>query len=118
MGQIQQITTLQELDSIWEYAKQQKVLLFKHSTTCPISANASEQVRQFSQTVEGVGTKIAVVHVIEDRPISNEIANRLQIKHESPQAFLIYQEKVIWHASHWKITKGAILEAQRLSGSS
>jgi bacillithiol system protein YtxJ len=117
MGRIQQITALQELDHIWEYAKEKEVLLFKHSTTCPISANAYEQVQQASNTPEMDEIKIVMVHVIEDRPISNEIANRLQIAHESPQIFFIRQGQVIWYASHWNITKEAILKAQQLSRS-
>jgi bacillithiol system protein YtxJ len=118
MVQIEQITTLPELDNILEDAKGKLVLLFKHSTTCPISAYAYEQVQRLSQTDEVKEMRIALIHVIENRSLSNEVAHRFQIKHESPQAFLIQAGKVVWHASHRNITQSAILEAKRLAESS
>jgi bacillithiol system protein YtxJ len=52
-----------------------------------------------------------VVNVIEDRPVSNAIAERLQVKHESPQALLIKNGKAVWHASHWNVTEDSLAQA-------
>ncbi|NQX48766.1 bacillithiol system redox-active protein YtxJ [Paenibacillus tritici] len=103
---IQQIRTTDELQ---QYIGQPgKKLLFKHSTTCPISAKANEEFRAYTQNSD---TPAAIVHVIEDRLVSNQIAEELGIKHESPQIFLLEDSEVRWNTSHWKITQNAIKEA-------
>jgi bacillithiol system protein YtxJ len=85
-----------------------KKLLFKHSTTCPISANAYKEFQAFI----GINDMpSALVKVIEDRPVSNKIAEVFGIKHESPQIFLLENDSVKWNASHWNITKDAIEKA-------
>ncbi|WP_042201428.1 bacillithiol system redox-active protein YtxJ [Paenibacillus camerounensis] len=103
---IQQLHTSDELH---QYVGQPgKKLLFKHSTTCPISAKAHEEFQAYVQSSE---TPAAIVHVIEDRPVSNQIAEEFGIKHESPQIFLLDGSDVSWNTSHWKITRSAIKEA-------
>lgn len=52
----------------------------------------------------------ALVKVIESRPVSNAIADHFQIKHESPQIFLLDGQEVLWHTSHRNIQKDAIME--------
>lgn len=49
--------------------------------------------------------------VIEDRPVSNEIAARLGVKHESPQAILVRGGKAVWHASHRQVTAANLAAA-------
>jgi bacillithiol system protein YtxJ len=85
-----------------------KKLLFKHSTTCPISANAYREFQAFTGSND---MPAALVKVIEDRPVSNKVAEIFGIKHESPQIFLLENDRVKWNASHWNITKDAIEKA-------
>lgn len=100
---IQQLHSEQDLE---QYLSQPgKKLLFKHSTTCPISAKAYEEFQAYASDND---TPAAIVHVIEDRPLSNKIAEDFGIKHESPQIFLVENGDVRWNASHWKITQSAI----------
>ncbi|MFP4978545.1 bacillithiol system redox-active protein YtxJ [Paenibacillus sp. CN-4] len=100
---IQQLHSEQDLE---QYLSQPgKKLLFKHSTTCPISAKAYEEFQAYARDND---TPAAIVHVIEDRPLSNKIAEDFGIKHESPQIFLVENGDVRWNASHWKITQSAI----------
>lgn len=77
-------------------------LLFKHSTQCPISSEAHKEMQKF-ETITNL--PIYIVHVIEDRALSNHIENVLGLRHESPQAILIENKKVLWHDSHRKIKK-------------
>ena len=103
---IKQLHTLEDLQQY--VAEPGKKLLFKHSTTCPISAKANEE---FQAYLKDADTTAAVVLVIEDRPVSNQIAEEFGIKHESPQIFLLEDNEVRWNTSHWKITRDAIKEA-------
>jgi bacillithiol system protein YtxJ len=103
------VKQLHSIEEMQEFVKQPgKHLLFKHSTTCPISAKAHDEFQAF---VEENNPSAAIVHVIEDRPVSNQIAEDFGIKHESPQIFLIENGEVRWNSSHWKITQSAIKEA-------
>ncbi|UQD53663.1 bacillithiol system redox-active protein YtxJ [Bacillus methanolicus] len=103
------IKQLQTIEDFHQFVQQPgKQLLFKHSTTCPISAKAYEEFQSFLKETD---ITAAVVHVIEDRPVSNKIAEEFGIKHESPQIFLLEDGKVRWNTSHWKITKESISEA-------
>ena len=38
------------------------------------------------------------------RPVSDAAAERLGLRHETPQAILVRDGKVIWNASHFRIT--------------
>ncbi|MDL4839377.1 bacillithiol system redox-active protein YtxJ [Aquibacillus rhizosphaerae] len=80
-------------------------ILMKHSLTCPISSEAKKEYDNFS-----VETKLPlyILYVQEARELSNIISNRYHIKHESPQALLFSNKKVIWHDSHSRITRNQL----------
>lgn len=101
-----QLHSVEELDRFVQEGG--KRLLFKHSTICPISTSAYEEFQAFLREQD---VPAAVILVREDRPVSNEVAERYEIKHESPQIFLLEDGAVKWHTSHWKITKDAIAQA-------
>ena len=82
-------------------------LLLKHSSTCPISQAAYDEYEKFASEFEN--TYYLVVQ--EERTLSNQIAEKLQIKHESPQAILFKHGEAVWNASHWKITYDSLKKA-------
>lgn len=88
--------------------KEEAFLLFKHSNTCPISARAYEQYQRYLEEYPEINGYFLTVQ--ESRPLSNAIAERYAIKHESPQIFYISNGEVKWHAQHLEITKEAIEE--------
>jgi bacillithiol system protein YtxJ len=40
--------------------------------------------------------------------VSDAAARRLGVRHETPQALLLRDEKVVWNASHFSITASAL----------
>mgnify|MGYP001948084093 CR=1 FL=1 len=110
MSQLPLITNVDQLEEWIQLSDQHSVLLFKHSTQCSVSADALEELTKYFQE-EAKDIKVGLIHVIENRPVSNEIADRFGIKHESPQALWIKDRKVVWHASHWHITQEALKNA-------
>ena len=52
-----------------------------------------------------------MVDVLHSRDISQMIAENLKIRHESPQAFMVRNGEVIWHASHGEVNKVNVLRA-------
>lgn len=104
MAELQQLTTLEEWDRALQGASNKPLLVFKHSTSCPISAGAHEEVTKYITDDDTGSVDYAIVHVIEDRPVSNAIADRLGVKHASPQAILVRDGQSAWDTSHWHIT--------------
>ncbi|MFZ3578345.1 bacillithiol system redox-active protein YtxJ [Virgibacillus sp. DJP39] len=107
MNQMQEIDNREDWDQIFQDSTKNPVLVFKHSTTCPISAKAFQEYTSYVEANEE-SVNNYLVKVIESREVSNQIQNDTNIKHESPQLFLIKDQEVVWHTSHGKITKGNI----------
>ncbi|MGZ5283178.1 MAG: bacillithiol system redox-active protein YtxJ [Bacteroidia bacterium] len=91
----------QALEEIIQASYEEPVLLFKHSYRCSISSVALSRVEKSWNS----GTiKPYLIDVINQRPISNRIAQTLQIIHESPQAILLLNGECVYQASHLEIS--------------
>jgi bacillithiol system protein YtxJ len=89
MGQLDELTVL---------SNEKPVLIFKHSTRCSISRFA---LKQFENEFDLHDTIDAYfLDLIEYRSVSNEIASRFGVQHQSPQMLLIKQGKCVYDASH------------------
>lgn len=110
MAELKELTTLEEWAEVFTSSSEQPVLVFKHSTACSISAGAWSEFQQYLQDNPNQQVHYAFVNVIESRPVSNQIAEDVGVKHESPQAILVKDQEAMWNASHSKITKAAIAE--------
>ena len=87
--------------------KERPVVLFKHSTTCPVSAAADDEYRAFagSQPDAAIFTHL---DLLAYRKVSNSIAERLGVRHESPQAIVVKGGKVAGVLNHHAITGEAL----------
>ena len=89
---------LGQLNEIMELSHQQPVVIFKHSTRCSISRMA---LKQFENEFDLEGTVTPYfLDLLSHRDISNEIATRFEVYHQSPQLLLIKEGKSIYDASH------------------
>ncbi|TDL98937.1 bacillithiol system redox-active protein YtxJ [Macrococcus brunensis] len=86
-----------------------KVFVMKHSLTCPISLNAYDQFNNFLYERDMDGYYLTVQ---EARELSNYIAEKTGIKHESPQVFYFVDQQVAWHDSHNHITVSSLSAAE------
>jgi len=77
-------------------------VLFKHSTTCPLSFHALREMQQFVEDHPGVAMHLINVH--EQRALSNHAAQALEIRHESPQVIVIRDGSPAWTVSHEQVT--------------
>lgn len=107
---LQELLEVDELQEVYEASVETPVLLFKLSTTCPISANAFDEFNTFLEKEPGDYTAY-FVKVRETRPVSNQIEEDLGIRHQSPQIFLIRDQEAMWNTSHSDITVDSIKEA-------
>lgn len=96
-----QLTQLAELNTINEESNSQKILLFKHSTRCSISSGALNRLeRNWNDAIDNEKLKPYYLDLIAHRDISNGIANKWNIEHESPQVLVIEKGKCIYNNSH------------------
>lgn len=93
------LTEIKQLDKIVSESAQIPVVIFKHSTHCDMS---STLLMKFELKYDFKDTELKpyFLNLIAFRDISNEIASRFDIKHESPQIIVIKDGKAIGHASH------------------
>ncbi|GAA4368054.1 bacillithiol system redox-active protein YtxJ [Hymenobacter saemangeumensis] len=97
------LTQPEQLAAIVQESHEHAVLIFKHSTTCSISAAAKSKIeRQWADS--GLSdTPIYYLDLLRFRPISSQIAEQFGIRHESPQLLLIQDGECRYDASHMGI---------------
>ena len=96
-ARFKEIRNTEELDALIEKSNEQAIVLFKHSTTCPISAGVYQEI-------SNADADINLIVVQRARDVSSAVAEKTGIRHESPQAFVVKKGKVVYHASHYDVT--------------
>jgi bacillithiol system protein YtxJ len=97
---LKKIDTMEQFEEVLK--REEKFMLMKHSLTCPISHAAYQEYQKFAEKNQDFPTYFLAVQ--EVRMLSNNIAEKFQVKHESPQALLFSNGEHVWNTSHWKIT--------------
>ncbi len=93
------LTDINQLDEIVAASYKVPAVIFKHSTNCVMSTTLLWKFEKKFDFEPG-RLKPYFLDLIALRNISDEIAARFDIKHESPQIVVIKDGKVIDHASH------------------
>lgn len=109
MSNWQSLTALDTLDAITEASYHRPQLLFKHSTRCGISAGAKMRL---DRGVEALGEEFDLYYLdlLSFREVSNGIADRFHVLHQSPQVIVVRNGKASYHMSHQLITVERILD--------
>ena len=75
-------------------------VLYKHSPICPTSDVAYEEMLAFRRRR---AVPVYLVDVIHHRPLSRALAERIGVRHASPQAIILRDGVAAWHRSHYDI---------------
>lgn len=107
------IQTNEQLHEWLQKTFETPLFLYKHSTHCGPSRNAHIAIHRFIDHYPHMSSKFlfAVVRVIEEKSVSNEVTQLLGVPHQSPQVLLIHDNKVLWHASHQRIRANSLSAA-------
>lgn len=108
------ITPLQRVDDLEQLlteSRSRPLLVFKHSYSCGVSAEALDELVDHLNSDSASSARYAMVTVQTHRDVSNAVAARLGIRHETPQALLIRDGRVVWSASHFRVTRKAVAAA-------
>ncbi len=104
MSQLIPLVDVPSLDAAIDESRERPVLLFKHSFNCGVSCDALDELRAHIESqVPGVAA-YRVITVQTHRPVSDAVSMRLGIRHETPQAILLRDGRVVWKASHFRVT--------------
>lgn len=95
------LTNVDQLQEVIKESAEKPVAIFKHSTRCGISRMVLKQF-EAEYDLDDLVTPY-FVDLLENREVSNEIANQLGIAHQSPQLLLVRNGKTIYDASHGDI---------------
>jgi bacillithiol system protein YtxJ len=98
------ITSREALDELMRQSSAKPVVLFKHSLTCPLSADAYQEM-------ESLAGEVALIEVQRNRDLSSEIAQRTKVVHETPQVLVLRNGEAVWHQSHWNVKADEVLRA-------
>ncbi|MAN58297.1 MAG: bacillithiol system redox-active protein YtxJ [Flavobacteriaceae bacterium] len=93
------LSTMEELDNLVDQSENIPVAIFKHSTRCGISRMVLKQFEK-DYDLNDEQLKLYFLDLLQHRDISNEIAQRFQIHHESPQLLVLKDREVVHHHSH------------------
>ena len=96
-----QLTDLAELETIVNESNDIPILIFKHSTRCGISRMVLRQFENEFDFQDEITPYF--LDLLQHRDISNEIANRFDVQHQSPQMVVIKGGVAVYNASHESI---------------
>ena len=103
-----QLSNLGQLNEITELSEEKAVVIFKHSTTCSISRMV---LRNFENEYnQDNNLEIYFLDLLKNRDISNEIANKFSVVHQSPQILVIKNGVSVYNASHENIHADDLLQ--------
>lgn len=93
-----------QLDELDKISQNQKVFIFKHSTRCSISSAALNRLeRKWKSEDENVAVPY-YLDLISHRDISQAIATKYGVEHQSPQLLVISQGKCVFSETHFDIS--------------
>ena len=101
---LEHLTALEELDTA---SFTHPILILKHSTRCSISDVAKARLDR-EENLNGVD--FIYLDLIKHRDISNALAEKYNVHHESPQVLLIYKGECVFDESHIGISMAEIKE--------
>jgi len=104
------LTQQEQLKEAIAHSFDEPVVLFKHSTTCGISAGANHHLEQNWNNITHDVT-FYYLDLLKYRSISNLIASELGVIHQSPQVILLKNGKAVYSTSHHAINVAKLNDA-------
>lgn len=97
-----QLTSLDQLNDLDHQSKPS--IIFKHSTRCGISSMVISRFEKMITEEIANNYDIYYLDLLSYRNISDEIAYKYQVRHQSPQVLVIKNGEAITNASHYDIS--------------
>ena len=95
------LTDLDQLDRSIRNSSDRIQVFFKHSTRCSISRVALSRFDREPAVNEPAD--FLLLDLLQYRPLSQQLTERLGITHESPQVLIVKNGACVYHANHLDI---------------
>jgi bacillithiol system protein YtxJ len=102
------LTQISEVDDAVAHSSIKPVVFFKHSTRCSISSMALNRLKSLNPEVLGTAD-FYYLDLIAHRDVSNYIAEKLEVHHESPQIVIVRDGECTYDASHMEIDANELI---------
>ncbi len=99
-----QLSSESQIEEIKKESENHPVLIFKHSTTCPISSTALNRMERNYKQEEVNDLKVYYLDLLSNRGLSNAVAMAFNVEHESPQVILVKNGQSVYTESHFGIS--------------
>ncbi len=105
-----ELNSIDQLDEIEKSSEEKTVAILKHSTRCGVSRMVLRMFESDYDLDENEPVDLYFLDLITYREISNEIASRFRVHHESPQLIVMKNREVVHHSSHQGISANKLKE--------
>lgn len=105
-----QLITVEQLDIVEKESEEQYVAILKHSTRCGVSRMVLRMFESDYNLPEDAPVKLYFLDLIAYREVSNAIAEKFGVRHESPQLIVLHSKEVLHHSSHQQIQAAKLQE--------
>lgn len=105
----QTVSVEEQVEAIIEASTRKPQILYKHSSSCAVSYFALKNLESLGSD-KFDEADFYMVDVIKQRSISNFIEDKLGIRHESPQLFVLENGEVSWSGSHQEVQSTVLVE--------
>ena len=102
-----ELTHEDQLESIRKESLQKPQVIFKHSTRCATSSMARNRLET---SIQPADIDFYFLDLIKFRSLSDTIATKFAVYHESPQVLLIKNLECVYAESHGGIQMKEIIE--------
>jgi bacillithiol system protein YtxJ len=98
------VTSEEQLDEILDTSIEKPLVILKHSNQCGTSFFAKRNLELINKS-EHENVDFFLIDVIHQRALSRYLSERIGVRHESPQLFVIKNSEIIWHGSHHQVNE-------------
>jgi bacillithiol system protein YtxJ len=108
-AQLKQMGSNDDLEAALASSESGPTWLLKHSNSCDVSDDAYEE---FSAHAEAQASDAHWVLTVQKSPaLSQAVAARLGVAHDTPQVILLFERQVRWVATHWDVRHASLDDA-------
>jgi bacillithiol system protein YtxJ len=96
------LTSAEQLSVLMDISQSKPVVIYKHSTRCNISMMVKARLEK-SWKPDGEKCEAVYLDLLAHRDLSNSIAEKSGVRHESPQVIIFSKGEAVYNASHGEI---------------
>lgn len=104
------LNAMEQLEEIEKRSEDRTVAILKHSTSCGISRMVLRMFESDYNIDQDEAIDLYFLDLKAHRDISNAIAEKFRVRHESPQLIVLKNREVVHHSSHQAISAGKLKE--------